>query len=94
MAAVALALSASLAWGAADFGGGLLTRRFPVVSVAVCSQAAGFVALAVFALAARAGIDGDGFAIGLLAGVGGGLGLAAFYRALASGTVSVVAPIA
>jgi drug/metabolite transporter (DMT)-like permease len=83
-----------LAWGSADFGGGLLTRRFPVVSVAVASQAAGFAALGVVALVAGAGIDGEGFAIGLLAGVGGGLGLAAFYRALAVGTVSVVAPVA
>jgi uncharacterized membrane protein len=94
LAAIALALGASLAWGAADFGGGLLTRRFPVVAVAVVSQAAGFLALAVVALVAHAGIDGEGFATGLLAGVGGGLGLAAFYRALATGTISVVAPIA
>jgi drug/metabolite transporter (DMT)-like permease len=94
VAAIALALGASLAWGAADFGGGLLTRRFPVVSVAVVSQAAGFVALALVALVAGAAIDGEGFAIGLLAGVGGGLGLAALYRALSVGTVSIVAPVA
>jgi drug/metabolite transporter (DMT)-like permease len=92
--AIALALGASLAWGAADFGGGLLTRRFPVVAVAVVSQATGFVALAVVAVVSGAAIDGDGFALGLVAGVGGGLGLAAFYRALAVGTVSVVAPVA
>lgn len=94
MAAVALALGASLAWGSADFAGGLLTQRLPVVSVAVVSQAAGFVALGIVVLVSGAGIDGEGFGIGLLAGVGGGLGLAAFYRALAVGTVSVVAPVA
>jgi uncharacterized membrane protein len=94
VAAVALALGASLAWGTADFGGGLLTRRLPVVSVAVVSQAAGFVGLGLVAVVAGAGIDGEGFAIGLLAGLGGGLGLAAFYRALAVGTVSIVAPVA
>src|SRR5204862_6810612 len=88
------ALGASLAWGAADFGGGLLTRRFPVVAVAVVSQAAGFVALLVVAAAAEASIDGHGFALGLIAGAGGGLGLAARYRALSVGTVSVVAPVA
>jgi drug/metabolite transporter (DMT)-like permease len=92
--AIALALGASLCWGAADFGGGLLTRRFPVVAVAVVSQAAGFVALLVVAGVARASIDGHGFAIGLVAGAAGGLGLAAFYRALSVGTVSVVAPVA
>jgi drug/metabolite transporter (DMT)-like permease len=94
VAAIALALGASLAWGTADFGGGLLTRRLPVVSVAVVSQAAGFVALGLVVLVAGLGIEGEGFAIGLAAGVGGGLGLAAFYRALAVGTVSIVAPVA
>jgi drug/metabolite transporter (DMT)-like permease len=93
VAGVALALAASLAWGTADFGGGLLARRFHVVAVAVASQAAGFVALVVVAAAAGS-LNGEGVLIGLLAGVGGGTGLAAFYRALAVGTVSVVAPIA
>jgi drug/metabolite transporter (DMT)-like permease len=32
--------------------------------------------------------------LGMLAGVGGGIGLAAFYRALSLGTMSVVSPIA
>jgi hypothetical protein len=34
------ALSSSLLWGAADFGGGLLTRRLPALVVVVASQAA------------------------------------------------------
>ncbi|MEA2387868.1 MAG: hypothetical protein QOG41_641 [Thermoleophilaceae bacterium] len=72
----------------------MLTRRFPAVAVAVFSQAAGFVALLVVLAVSGKGVDGEGYAIGLLAGVGGGLGLAAFYRALAIGTVSVVAPVA
>jgi uncharacterized membrane protein len=92
--AIALALGASLAWGAADFGGGLLTRRFPVVGVAVVSQAAGFAALLVVAVASGAAVRSGGFLLGVVAGLGGGLGLAAFYRALAVGTVSVVAPVA
>ena len=33
------------------------------------------------------------FALGLLAGIGGGAGLAAFYRALSLGTMSVVSPL-
>lgn len=94
MTAILLALGASLAWGSADFGGGLLTRRFPVVAVAVVSQAAGFAALLAVTVATGASIDGHAFALGLLAGAGGGLGLAAFYRALSVGTVSVVAPVA
>ena len=94
MTAIALALAASLTWGAADFGGGLLTRRFPVVGVAAVSQAAGFLALLIVLAVTGASVHGEGFAIGMLAGAGGGFGLAAFYRALAIGTVSIVAPVA
>ena len=94
MVAIALAVAASLTWGAADFGGGLLARRFPAVGVSAVSQAAGFVVLLAAVAVSGGGIRGHGFALGLAAGVGGGLGLAAFYRALAIGTVSVVAPIA
>ena len=94
MAGILLALGASLAWGSADFAGGLLARRSPVVAVAVVSQAAGFVALLAVAAIGGASLDGKGVAIGLIAGVGGAAGLVAFYRALAVGTISIVAPIA
>ena len=91
--ALVLALASSVVWGTADFSGGLLTRRLPAFAVTVLSQAAGFVPLVV-AVAVRGHVDGKGFALGLLAGVGGGAGLAAFYRALSLGTMSVVSPIA
>jgi drug/metabolite transporter (DMT)-like permease len=80
-------------WGAADFSGGSLTRRLPTFAVTVVSQAAGFVALLV-AVGVRGELGGRAFALGLFAGAGGGLGLAAFYRALSLGTMSVVSPIA
>jgi drug/metabolite transporter (DMT)-like permease len=91
--ALVLALASSVVWGAADFSGGLLTRRLPTFGVTLVSQAAGFAALLV-ALAIRGDLGGRGFALGVLAGVGGGAGLAAFYRALSLGTMSVVSPIA
>jgi drug/metabolite transporter (DMT)-like permease len=60
----------------------------------VISQSAGFVALVV-ALAIRGGsLDERSFLLGLLAGLGGGAGLAAFYEALSLGTMSIVSPIA
>jgi drug/metabolite transporter (DMT)-like permease len=80
-------------WGAADFGGGLISRRLPTIAVTVVSQAAGFVALLVALAIHRGSIDGRSLALGLLAGVGGGAGLAAFYRALALGTMSIVSPV-
>jgi drug/metabolite transporter (DMT)-like permease len=61
--------------------------------VTVVSQAAGFLVLLV-AVAVRGEVGWRSFGIGLLAGAGGGAGLAAFYRALSLGTMSVVSPIA
>jgi drug/metabolite transporter (DMT)-like permease len=76
----------------ADFSGGALTRRLPTVAVTVVSQSAGFLALLV-AVAVRGHVGLHSFSLGLLAGVGGGTGLAAFYRALSLGTMSVVSPV-
>lgn len=64
-----------------------------MVAVTVVSQAAGFVAL-LAALAVRGALDTHSFALGVVGGVGGGIGLAAFYKALSLGTMSVVSPIA
>ena len=92
--AVLLALASSVTWGIADFGGGLVSRRVASsVAVTVVSQTAGFAALLVVFGARGAHLDARSFAIGLAAGAGGGAGLAAFYRALAVGTMSVVSPI-
>jgi len=91
--ALLLALGSSVVWGCADFGGGSLTRRLPVLAVTVVSQGAGFVALLV-ALGVRGHLDTHSFALGVVGGIGGGIGLAAFYKALSLGTMSVVSPIA
>jgi len=91
--ALALALGSSIVWGTADFAGGALTRRLPTFAVTVVSQAAGFVAL-LLVFAVRGDLASRSFAYGLIAGAGGGIGLAAFYRALSLGTMSVVSPIA
>jgi drug/metabolite transporter (DMT)-like permease len=92
--AVVLALASSVAWGGADFAGGLVSRRLSVLSVTVVSQAVGFVALLAVFAARGGGLDHRSLALGLLAGVGGGAGLAAFYKALSLGTMSIVSPIA
>jgi drug/metabolite transporter (DMT)-like permease len=91
--ALVLALGSSVVWGVADFSGGSLTRRLPTLPVTVISQGAGFVALLV-AVAIRGDVGTRSFCLGLLAGIGGGVGLAAFYRALSIGTMSVVSPVA
>jgi drug/metabolite transporter (DMT)-like permease len=89
-----LALGASASWGISDFLGGLQTRRFSALSVLVVSQPIG----AVLALALALGFGDDPlpaskFALGAFGGATVVLALGAFYRAMALGSVSVVATI-
>ena len=91
--ATALALLSSLLWGTADFLGGTTTRRLPVVPVVLVSQAVALLCLVPLALAVGAD-PGAVLGPGVAAGVVGPLALLAFYRALAIGTMGVVAPVA
>ena len=89
-----LALTASLSWGLGDFLAGLCTRRLPVVTVLVVSQAAGLATIALVVTVRGAGPpDARHLLYGSLAGVCGAVGLAALYRGLAVGPMSIVAPI-
>lgn len=89
-----LALLAALSWGLADFLGGALSRRLPTALVMLWSQVAGLVCVG-FVLA-LGGWERPGAYLGwgVGAGVAGLAGTAFFYRALALGTMSIVAPIA
>ena len=91
----ALALLASLLWGTADFLGGTATRRLPVASVVGVSQLVALLGLVPVALAVGALDEPRDYLLpGLAAGLCGVAALAAFYRALAVGTMGVVAPVA
>jgi uncharacterized membrane protein len=90
--AAAFALAASVSWGSGDFLGGFFSRRFAVQTVAALSQLAAL-ASALLAAVVLGGVKRTGIELGLLAGVCGGLGSLTYYRALALGTMSVVAPI-
>jgi len=94
MVPVALALGASLAWGASDFLAGLKTRRLALLWVLLISQATGLVLVGVAALASGMPLPGGHSAM-LAAGAGVAelIGFAALYKALAVGPMSVVAPI-
>jgi drug/metabolite transporter (DMT)-like permease len=95
MVAIALALGSSLLWGLSDYLGGVRSRRFPVAVVLAAMYLSSLVAMALF-VAARG--DGppptDSILAGLCAGVFGIAALTCFYRALAIGTMSIVAPVA
>ena len=95
MLAFAISLCSGLSWGISDFLGGLYTRRMHVLSVLAVSQPFGLlVALAALPLVGADSISGGDFAIAAAAGFASAAGLAAFYQAMALGTISVVAPIA
>jgi drug/metabolite transporter (DMT)-like permease len=91
---IPLGLGSGLCWGTADFFGGVQSRRLPALSVAVWSQAAGALALAVALAVQGARPTWPGFAWGLAAGAGSGFALLLFYRGLAEGAMSAVAPVA
>ena len=93
--AVLLAVLSSMTWGAADFLGGLMSRRRPAYAVVAASQALGLVAVTIAALVVGAYADPTGWlpwAVG--AGISGTVGLLCFYAALGMGTMGVVSSIA
>jgi drug/metabolite transporter (DMT)-like permease len=94
MLAAVLALASSLSWGLSDFLGGFQSRRHPLLAVMVLSQGFAF-ALVVVAIAAGAATEHDTAATLWAAGSGviGVIALTSFYRALAIGTMSIVAPL-
>ncbi len=90
-----LALLASLLWGTSDFLGGTASRRAPVASVLGLTQLTALLALVpVAALAGELDADRAYVLPAVGAGVLGVSALSLFYRALAVGTMGVVAPIA
>jgi len=91
---LALGLASSLAWGVSDFLGGLQSRRIATLSVLLVSQPVGLVlALAVALVFGGTALDAESAALGAAAGAVVVLALGAFYRAMALGSVSVVATI-
>jgi drug/metabolite transporter (DMT)-like permease len=92
--AALLALAASLSWGVGDFLGGVKARVLPSLTVLAASQPFGLAALGIAVLARGTGIPGGEVAWSALAAVFGTIGLFAFYRGMAAGAMSVVAPIA
>jgi drug/metabolite transporter (DMT)-like permease len=90
---VPLGLSSGLCWGAADFFGGMQSRRLPALTVAFWSQVAGALGLATALAVSGTRPTPAGIAWGLVAGAGSGCALVLFYRSLAEGTMSIVAPV-
>ncbi len=91
--AILLALFAAVAYGVADFVGGLVSRRASAWSVAVVAQASSAVCVAAVALGTAGTPEAADFTWAAVAGIGGGIGTGFLYRGLSSGRMGVVAPV-
>ena len=94
MRSIALALSASLTWGFADFFGPLKGRTFGALRVLVYVQLGGLVVIALIVAIRGKGPADLGALFAVPAAISGTLGLYAYYRGMAVGAMSIVAPIA
>src|SRR6266545_2518276 len=94
MAAIVFALLSAALYGSADFLGGLASRRSAVMPVMIFSQLAGLLTLLLMLpfLPAATATRAD-FAWGAVAGGALGIGLMLLYQGLATGKMSVVAPV-
>src|SRR5947208_16244436 len=94
MAAITLALGASLTWGLADFFGPLKGRSLGALRVLFYVQLSGLATIAV-AVAVRGKGPADwAVLLAIPAAISGTLGLYAYYRGVAVGAMSIVAPVA
>ena len=94
MLGIVLALGSSLCWGTSDFLGGLRARRMSALTVLLVSQPVGLVLSLLVALI----FGGDSLSLRdtlIAAGAGAAvvMALGSFYKAMALGSVTVVATI-
>jgi drug/metabolite transporter (DMT)-like permease len=90
---ICLALAAALAYGAADFIGGVGSRRHSSWAVVLVGQAAGALVMLMAGLLLPGRPAAADFAWALLAGVGSATGSIFLFRGLARGRMGLVAPI-
>lgn len=94
MTAVLLSLGSAATFGAADFLGGLATRRSSTLPITVISQAVGLAVLAIGVLVLPGNASVAAIGWGMVAGIGGAGGLIAYFKALSMGAMGVSAPVA
>jgi drug/metabolite transporter (DMT)-like permease len=93
--AFTLGLSAALLWGISDFVAGVQSRSVPLPLVTCASQGASLVLLSlVVTIVSPAVPTAEQLVTTGLGGVAMAVGVTCFYSAMASGAISVAAPIA
>ncbi|GAC1417118.1 MAG: DMT family transporter [Candidatus Velthaea sp.] len=90
---IVLSLAAALTYGAADFFGGLASRRVAVLTAVASSQAVGLGVLLVCLPFVRGTLHASDLAWGLASGIAGATAIVFLYRGLAIGSMGIVSPI-
>jgi drug/metabolite transporter (DMT)-like permease len=90
---ILLGLAAAVLYGGGDFLGGMASRGAHVLTVLALAETAGVIVALAAAAPAPLPASLAGLAWGISAGLVGGLGLIIFYTGLATGPMSVVAPL-
>jgi drug/metabolite transporter (DMT)-like permease len=92
---IAFSLLAVLCWGTSDFAGGYASKRSDAFLVTLIAHAGGTLLMLTLALAAHAQFPSRASELWAMAAGGlGGVALAIFYRALATGRMGLTAPVA
>ncbi|MGC9973996.1 MAG: EamA family transporter, partial [Gaiellaceae bacterium] len=93
MFGLVLALAASVSWGVADYLGGVKSRVVPLLTLIAVSQLAGLALMATIAAATGSFPTARTAVYAALGGAAGVIAVAAFYRGMAIGRISIVAPV-
>ncbi len=89
-----LGLSAAATWGAADFAGGIATRRAtPFLVVAIAHGLSLIALLGIILLLHIPSPSWTSLSLGFCAGIAGGIGLVTFYQAFALGPMGLTASL-
>lgn len=93
MLAVTFALIAALSYGVSDFYGAVATKRLGATAANFLGYGVGVLVIGIGALFVPGAWSADAVLFGGIAGVAVALGFLAFYRAMAQGPVSIIAPL-
>ncbi len=92
MIAILFALGSALSYGVADFLGGFFSKRTSVWALTFVVQLVGCVFILAVTIVNPGDPTREDFLWAGFGGIANGVGTAALYRGLASGSMSVVAP--
>jgi drug/metabolite transporter (DMT)-like permease len=91
---IGFALAAAAVWGAADFTGGVVTRRVSPSYVVAIAHGSSLILILLYLFASQAGRPSSHAVLfGLAGGLAGGIGLMSLYEALSLGSMGLLASL-